>query len=419
MKHILVEVRKDENIKMKNLKSKLFIVSMAIGLTLSAQNEGIAKVVKTPSSVIPTTSFGKGINFMAADSSMTMKLNFRMQSLFEAEYNGTDQSVVGSAQIRRSRLKLGGYVFNPRLEYKVELGLSSSDMSVSKEDGNTGGSSRIILDAVLKYKVSKNWAVWVGQTKLPGNRERVVSSADLQFVDRSLVNSKFNIDRDMGFQLHGSLGKGNFIVQPKFAITTGEGRSSSSDNRGGLNYTARLDVLPLGKFEGKKAEYVLSDLDRQSKPKVAFGFTYNYNDRAVRQQGQLGSYVKDTNGEYVQNTLQYFSADMIFKYKGISSLTEFATTTGESGIKGFNTGSGFNTQLGYLFKSNYELAGRFTTIKADNSLSKLSNVSEYTLAFSKYIVGHKLKIQTDLGVQKAENVAKGNIISRLQLEVQF
>ena len=37
--------------------------------------------------------------------------------------------------------------------------------------------------------------------KLPGNVERVVSSANLQLIDRSLLNSRFNIDRDLGIQL--------------------------------------------------------------------------------------------------------------------------------------------------------------------------------------------------------------------------
>ena len=51
------------------------------------------------------------------------------------------------------------------------------------------------------WNFHENFELWVGQTKLPGNRERVISSANLQQVDRSLLNSRFNIDRDFGFQL--------------------------------------------------------------------------------------------------------------------------------------------------------------------------------------------------------------------------
>ena len=56
------------------------------------------------------------------------------------------------------------------------------------------------MDAVLKNHINENWSLWFGQTKLPGNRERVYSSQELQFVDRSLVNARFNLDRDVGVQ---------------------------------------------------------------------------------------------------------------------------------------------------------------------------------------------------------------------------
>ena len=368
------------------------------------------------SQTIPTTKFGKGINFMAADSSMTMKMQFRMQNLVTVEQQG--DNVETTAQLRRSRLKFSGYAFSPKLQYKAELGLSSRDISVGSEDGRTGGSSRIVLDAVMKYEFTKGWQLWVGQTKLPGNRERVVSSADLQFVDRSRVNSRFNIDRDMGLQLHGKVSLGGLIFKPKVAFSMGEGRSVSSTNEGGFCYTGRLDFLPLGEFEGKKDDYVLSDLNRQSTPKVAFGVTYNVNDRAVRQQGQLGSYVKDTNGDYVENTLRHFEADMIFKYKGISSLIEYAVTSGENGIAGFRTGNGFNVQVGYLFKNNFEVAARFTGITNDVAISKLSPEDQYTLGVSKYIVGHKLKIQSDATLIKLPNV-DDTMMYRLQFELQL
>jgi phosphate-selective porin OprO and OprP len=406
-----------DNIRNSNRKRGLQVLVSAFLMLASA---GALQAQK-----IPTTSFGKGINFMAADSSMTMKMQFRMQNLFEVEYTGADKSTAVAAQLRRSRLKFGGYVFSPKLQYKAEIGLASGDISTSAEDGRTSGSSRMVLDAVLKYQFAKSWSVWVGQTKLPGNRERVVSSADLQFVDRSRVNSKFNLDRDMGFQLHGKVNLGAMIIKPKLAWTMGEGRSIADNNVGGFNYTGRLEFLPTGEFEGKNADYVLSDLDRQSKPKIAFGVTYNVNDRAARQQGQLGSYVKlyDTSKVFVgyqENTLQALQIDMIFKYKGISSLIEYANTKGQKGIKGYNTGSGFNAQVGYLFKSNYEIAGRFTTISPDDKVtSKLSGEKHYTLGVSKYIVGHKLKIQSDATLLQLDGVDDPNLLYRLQFEMQF
>ena len=90
-------------------------------------------------------------------------------------------------------------LFLTKLKYKLELGLSNKDIGGISEF--TNNAPRYILDAVIKWNFHENLVLWIGQTKLPGNRGRVISSANLQLVDRSLLNKRFNIDRDMGVQL--------------------------------------------------------------------------------------------------------------------------------------------------------------------------------------------------------------------------
>jgi hypothetical protein len=53
------------------------------------------------------------------------------------------------------------------------------------------------MECFYKYK---NWTIGFGQTKLPGNNQRVVSSGS-EFTDRTINNSRFNIDRDFGLFL--------------------------------------------------------------------------------------------------------------------------------------------------------------------------------------------------------------------------
>ena len=60
-----------------------------------------------------------------------------------------------------------------------------------------------------------------------------------------------------------------------------------------------------------------------------------------------------------------------------------------------STGNAFNAQLSYLFKNNYELTGRFTTVDFKDVTARAPQ-EQYTFGISKYIVGHKLKIQTDV-----------------------
>lgn len=389
---------------------KLFTV-LALATLVSASAQEVA------------AKFGKGIKFVAADTSMSLKFRFRMQQLFIGEYDGNSEEFSSNALVRRSRLKFSGHAFTPKLKYKAELGLTNRDISVNKEDGQGRDASRIILDAVLKYQFSDKWQIWVGQTKLPGNRERVISSANLQFVDRSLLNSKFNIDRDMGIQLHGKYKLGEAIVQPKFALTNGEGRDITEGNHGGMCYTSRVDFLPLGAFEGKKDDYISSDHNRQSKPKLAIGVTYNYNQGAVRQQGQLGSFIYDSTGAYAENDLAHFEADLMFKYKGLSIMSEVASTTAADKIDGlsknYNTGSAVSGQVAYLFENNCEIAARFTSLTADNDYSALTDETQTTIGFSKYIVNHALKIQTDYTLRSIDGKDEPVHVFRAQMEMQF
>jgi hypothetical protein len=103
------------------------------------------------------------------------------------------ESGVVEGEIRRMRLKLDGFVYNPKFGYKVELGFSARDIGTVV----VGNSGNVILDGVFFYKPTSDFTIGFGQTKLPGN-QRVISSNSLELTDRSINNSKFNIDRDFG-----------------------------------------------------------------------------------------------------------------------------------------------------------------------------------------------------------------------------
>lgn len=387
----------------------------------------IALFISTASIVFGQTTqkkatFGKGIRYATKDTSFTFKFNFRMQHLYAAEYDEASGETTSQFLIRRSRIKFDGFAISPNLSYKVELGLSNRDISVNNEDGNTRDAARIILDAVLQWKFSEHWSLWVGQTKLPGNRERVISSANLQFVDRSLLNSRYNIDRDAGLQLRGKYKLGKALIAPSFSVSQGEGRNIASLNAGGYDYTTHVDFLPFGTFAGK-GDYVSADLAREQTPKLSIGVTYDFNDGAVRQGGQLGSFVTDSDGNYVENSLSTIFVDMMFKYRGFSILSEYANKTAAKEIedisKGFRTGTGISAQAGYLLNKNLELAFRFTSLRADNNLSGISDEDQYTLGLSKYIVGHSLKVQTDFTRREFPGLEDGKYQFRMQVEMQF
>ena len=382
---------------------------------------------------IVNNSFGKGFyNVVAADSSYSMNLAARIQSLYIGEWDVNDEDGIHNSSsqflIRRARLKFGGFVLNPKVKYKIELGLTNKDQGKVASDNNMA--PKMILDAVVKWNFYKNFTLWAGQTKLPGNRERVISSANLQLVDRSLVNKVFNIDRDMGVQLrhYFTLGK-NFTVVESLAMSQGEGRNLVQDNLGGYQWTARVEVYPFGKFKGK-GDYVGGAVKRQQTPKLAIGATYDINNNAVKDRSNMGSYmlIDDDLGYYETNINSIF-IDAMFKYQGFSFMAEYANRQADNPIAvnsdGSETGDvvdvgdGLNLVSGYLFDNDVELTGRYTTISLDKEITGSDLQSQYTFGLSKYFKGHKLKVQTDVSYLDIENNDTSGLMYRMQFELHF
>jgi phosphate-selective porin OprO/OprP len=394
------------------MKLKLLVVTFFTFFIVSAQET-------------PAPKFGKGIlNLKGQDSSWTMNVGARFQFLATSLMQDGESPNTGFL-IRRARLKFDGFAVTPKLEYKIELGLSNRDMSgVSAFTGNT---PLYVMDAVLKYNFYQNFELWVGQTKLPGNRERVISSANMQQVDRSILNARFNIDRDIGFQLrHHFTISDQFVVKEIFALSQGEGRNVVTGNLGGHQYTGRIELLPMGDFTGK-GDYSGSDLKREQTPKLALGVSYDHNNNAVKIRSNQGSYMVTDNGFYETNINTLF-IDAIFKYKGFSFMAEYADRDAEDPIAknsdGTETGTvvqvgkGLNLQSGYLFTNNWEISGRYSSVELDKTITGVDPEKQYTLGLSKFIVGHSLKVQTDISLIDVAN--RGDeVLYRLQFDIHF
>lgn len=372
----------------------------------------------TQAQTVNDTKFGKGLQFVAADSSFSLKFGTRFQLLYQGGNTPTTGNWDDRFLIRRARLKFDGFAFSPRLEYKIELGLSNSDIGSDVPD-LTNNADNIILDAVAKWHLTPNLQLWVGQTKLPGNRERVVSSQKLQFVDRSLLNSRFNLDRDAGLQLHHEHQLGQVVFREIGSISMGEGRDITVNNTGGYDYTGRFEILPFGAFEGS-GDYVGSDIEREQTPKLSLATSFDYNSNAAREQAQLGDFLSDTRD------LRTWFVDAMFKYRGFSAMGEYADRKAPDGpvvlrdelggvAETFVTGTALNLQAGYLLPSNWEVAGRFTDFNP-TAETGMRQQDQYTVGVSKYIVGHSLKVQSDVTlIQEAGREDRTQF--RLQMEL--
>lgn len=412
------------------------LFSIATVALLSTFSFGQKKTDTTP------RGFGSGIiNYTAEDGSWSTKMTLRFQSLYVYGNNVSPNlgfhGDYSNFMIRRARLKFGGHILTSKLKYKFELGQSSRDIGTFSNNEEYKNAPGLVFDAVLKWNFYKGFTLWAGQTKLPGNRERVISSANLQLVDRSLLNSNFNIDRDMGMQLRHKWSvagdKNKFTMKEIFSLSQGEGRGITVDNIGGFSYTGRIEILPFGEFDSKgKDDYKGGCLKRQETPKFAFAFGADFNDRASKTRGNQGGFMyNDSDRGYYTTDVTTIFIDLMFKYKGWSIMSEYASrdalTPEATNIDGTLTGdyvsegSALNVMGGYMFKNFVEITGRYTSIDyatVYNENKGVGDISQYTIGVSKYIFGHSLKVQADFGYKTTVSKDDG-FLARLQIEMQL
>lgn len=399
-------------------------------LSISAFLACVFLSVNAFSQEISDTKFGKGmLNFTSKDSSFSVnfapRIQFRSITTWNyggEKFNNPEQNFL----IRRARLKFKGFAYSPKLKYKIELGLSNRDISGANRFNNNA--PRFLLDAVLMWNFYEHFELWAGQTKLPGNIERVISSGNLEFIDRSILNSRFNIDRDLGLQLHHlTHWGGDFYTREKFAFSQGEGRNVTAGNLGGFEYTGRLEMLPFGKFQ-HGGDYSSADLVREETFKLMLAVSYDFNDDAVKTRSNQGSYMFLSNGELYQTDISTTFVDGMLKYKGFSVMTEYAHRSANEPVamqQGGSTptgdivleGNAFNVQAGYVFPNNYQVAARYTQNNYEDVTGEAGR-KEYTLGLSKYIIGHKLKVQTDFNYDTLGGV-KDEICWRIGFDLHF
>jgi len=399
-----------------SLNKILFYIVIFIPMMIKAQQVSAPK-------------FGKGLlNMSGKDSTWSMNFSARVQYLTSTtwlEENDSYGNPQSNSLIRRSRLKFKGFAYHPNLTYKIELAFSNRD--ISGGSNFTSDAPRIILDATVKWKFYKNWSIQFGQAKLPGNIERVISSSKLALVDRSLLNSKFNIDRDFGLQLKHKFNLSEkFVVKETLAISQGEGRNVSKGNMGGHQYTVRLDLLPFGNFKNE-GEYEGDDLRREEFPKLLFGIAYDYNNDAVKTRSNMGSYMRTDYGLFETDITTFF-INSHFKYRGFSFMGEYAdrntndefAKNSDRSLTGdiVNVGSAFSIQTSYVLLSNIAITGRYTNINFDKIVTNNNDITQYTLGLSKYFEKHKLKIQSDMTYENSM-FSNDKIFFRLQFEIHF
>jgi len=371
-------------------------------------------------SALPYYSYGKGLGITSPDSLFQLNIRFRMQNRVTFIQNENEDAAY-SGEIRRLRLRFDGYVGNPHFLYVIQLSFAPGDVGEIQDGENIN----IIRDAAIFYRPNKNWSFLFGQTKLPGNRQRINSSGALQLTDRSINNARFTIDRDFGFQAYYLNQKANqFSYNIKSAISTGEGRNWTKSSDDGVALTGKIELMPFGSFK-KDGTHFEGDVAREEKPKLLLSGAFSQNNLSKRTQGQLGQDL------FEQKTTKSFFLDAMLKYNGWSFMSAYMSRSAKNpiafnpdDITEFNyvpVGSGMDYQMSYVFTTNYEIIGRFSTQKMHQDIQTLTpNSKQYSIGVTKYLWEHAFKLQgevtlSDLDYFDGSN--KQNWYVRFQVEI--
>ncbi len=362
--------------------------------------------------------FGDGIEFSAPEDKFHMNLRFRMQN--RADFIDRDADVPNQSdptfdwRVRRLRLRMNGFVTSPRLRYLIQLSFARGDL-----DWNESEFPNVVRDAMVMYELTPQWQFAFGQGKLPGNRQRVTSSGDQQFVDRSIVNAAFNIDRDFGLQSQFSQNWSDTVFRWKTSISSGEGRNQSIPPDHRLFYVSRLELLPMGEMS-QNGEYFEGDLVFEPDLKLVFGVSSAFMDGAARANGTVGEIFTTTGvqGDPIVRRSQWMHYfDTLMKWQGHSLYLEWVIKGADNPIintrQAVLTGQAYNIQFGKMLSQKTELTMRHSAIHPDDEVIGFhEKIREWTLGMNYYLDGHRVKFQTNIG--RTEGI--DNFV-RLQMEL--
>ena len=352
----------------------------------------------------------KGFFLKSRDGNWATNLQWRAQMRYTNPYRSDPRQVsdFGSAdqstfELRRVRMKIGGHGYKPWLKYYFEVDLQPTR---SSDDDSPDAGSRLI-DWRLTLDKYKWLSIRAGQWKVNYNRERVDSSGRQTFVERSIVNRIFTIDRQMGVMAFGRLFPGTLADTSYFlGVFNGEGRGVSNDDSD-MMYMGRLQW----NFLGRDLKWRQSDVKYSEEPAGSIAFAAaTIIGKCTRWSssgcGNLDGFEKVSAAAAGQYKVQQMMEETAFKWRGFAWQQEFHWKKISDRVN--NTESnliGFYAQAGYFFHDlipavpqNLEVAIRYAFVDEPNEtdISLTNTRQEFTGAINYFISGHNNKLTLDV-----------------------
>lgn len=376
------------------------LVAAGCGIALTAQGE--------PADL--RLFYDEGLRFASADGRYTARFQLRGQFRLvteNADDDRPDPDAFGDEsnfEIRRARVKLGGRAFRPWLEYDWEQELADP----------------ALLDLRLMIQPVPQLGLRLGQYKVIYNRERVDSSGAQQFVERSIVNRAFTIDRQQGAALVGRLFEGTWIDSSYSAgVYTGTGRGGGGDADRPM-FVGRWQW----NFLGRELPFTQSDVARRpdAAASLAFGGVTN-RSRFTRFSsaggGQLDGFAAGAPGQYA---LEQRLVEFALHRRGLSLQAEHHWKRIDDRLAGTTSElDGYYVQAGYFFNGLWpdfperlEFAVRVARVDPDYGVPA---EAEYSLGGNWFFAGHRNKLSFD--VSRLHEIGAGGRESEWRFRLQW
>jgi phosphate-selective porin OprO and OprP len=430
----------------------LFIPSLSYGLSKDERIKALEEKVKLlMPTVIDKDSYDthgvknqniknsyyhkKGFHFESQDGRFSTNLQFRAQMRFSKPFT-SDPRTSGSFsptelnnfELRRVRLKIGGHGYK-YVKYYFEVDLQPS-RSVSTA---ASSSTARVIDWRIDVQPYEGFGFRIGQWKINFNRERVDSSGRQQFVERSIVNRIFTIDRQVGAMIKGRLNKGTYADMRYYAgIFNGEGRSINNSGKN-IMKMIRLQWNPLG----RDLKWRQSDVKRHAKPTLSVAGAYaNNRGNCTRWSssgcGSLDGLAVNTNDN--QFDINQYVVEVAYKHQGLSVQSEYHwKNVADDNTRLDHDYEGAYAQAGYFFNEinksipeELELAFRYAFVDEPDSTGNILQQNtrrEYTVGANWFIAGHGNKVTLDYSHLTLDDASSKRSFSddrvRLQWDISF
>jgi len=360
----------------------------------------------------------KGFGFQTGNGLFSTNLAWRAQMRFEgfnvegdpitlSNFSAKD---IHNFENRRLRMKIGGHGYKPWIKYYFEVDLQPSR---AVDDSSTASATRVI-DWRIDVQPWDGLGFRVGQWKINYNRERVDSSGRQQFVERSIVNREFTIDRQVGIMAQGHLFKGTLADMRYYAgVFNGEGRSVNNPDDNFM-YMGRLQW----NFLGRDLQWGQTDVERHKKPTGSIAFAASQNNGVCTAWSSSGCgnlpgftapAVAFAAGNLEEFNTHQFVEEFAFKWQGLSIQHEYhwKNITDNQSTRELHLWGSYS-QIGYFFNEIFpvvpeglEAAFRYAFVNEPDSSDidaagrNQNTRKEFTWGLNYFIAGHNNKVTLD------------------------